>query len=63
MLVVIITVKWNKSIDRAGSAVTDKLINLIHQENFNVAVFKEMIKKSGHCLAITREVIGGCKNY
>lgn len=38
---------WDKIRNRVGSAVTDEVINPLHLENFNLTVFKKMIKKSG----------------
>lgn len=62
LLVVSLAVSLDKIRHRAGSAVTDEFINILHQENFNQAVFMEMIKKSGDCKAINEDVIGRCKN-
>lgn len=61
-LVVSLTMMFNKSSNWAVSAVTDEIINGLHQENFNLAVFKQMIKNSGEFHDINQDVIGGCKN-
>lgn len=52
-----LSVSLDKARDRAVSAVTDEVINFLHQENLNLDVFKEMIKNSGECQAISKDVI------
>lgn len=61
MLVVSLAVTMEKTMGRAGSAATDEVIHLLHQENFNLSVFKQMIKASGDCQIITQDVIDQCK--
>lgn len=39
---------------------TCELIQLLHQDYFNVSIFKEMINSSGEFHDITQEVIEGC---
>lgn len=57
LLVVSLALKLEKIRDRAGSVVIDEVINLLNHKNFNLAVFKEMIKNSGHCQDITQDAI------
>lgn len=49
MLVVSLAVKLEKIRGWGKSADTDEFIKLLHQENFNLLVFKQMIKNSGDC--------------
>lgn len=56
MLVVSLAVPLDKSRGRAGSAATDEAIELLHQGNFNVSVFKQMSKTSADFLVITQDV-------
>lgn len=56
-LVVFLALKLDNIRDRAGQAATNEVINILHQENFNLSVFKEMIKSSGYFQVITQDVI------
>lgn len=47
--------------DGDWSLTTNKLIELIHQENLNLSVFKEIFKTSGDRQVITQKVIELCK--
>lgn len=50
--------------DKAGSLDTYELMELLHQGNFNLSVFEQMIKSSGNCQNITQDVLDGRKkNY
>lgn len=62
LLIVGNNVTVDKNMDRAGSAITGEIINLPHREKLNLFVFKEMIKKSADCQAVTQDVIDRCKN-
>lgn len=62
LLVITLAVTWEELRGRAGSAFTDEVINLLHQDNFNLSVFNEMIKNSGDCLVITQDLIDRCKD-
>lgn len=48
--------------DRDGSAVTDDVTNLLHLENFNFSVFKEIIKSYGDCQFIAQDVTDDAKS-
>lgn len=45
----------------AGTRAIDELIELLHNDNLNMEMVKSMIKSSGDCERITREVIEECK--
>lgn len=62
MFILSIAVTLDKREDRVGSADTDEVINLLHQENFYLAGFKEIIKKIRDCQSIVQYVIARCKN-
>lgn len=57
LLVVSLTVTLHKIRDRAGSAATDEFLSILHQENFNISVLKEVIKNSADCQVINQDVI------
>lgn len=57
LLVVSLAVTLDTIRDRDGSAATDEVMNLLHQENFNVLVVKKMIKTRGDCQVVTQDAI------
>lgn len=51
----------DKSKNKARSFVTNEPIDLLHQENFNLSFFEEMIKRSVYYQVIFQEVTEWCK--
>lgn len=55
--VVSLAVNLDKVRNRDDSGGTDEVISLLHEENFSLSVFKEMIKSNSNCQGITQDVI------
>ena len=42
---------------RAGKETTDEVIQLLHDDKFNLNVFKKLVKSSSDCEEITQDVV------
>ena len=62
MVVISIAVTLDKMRGEMGSRATDELIELLHSENFDLEMFKNMIKSWEDCQVITANVIEQCKS-
>lgn len=56
LFVASLVVKLDKIRDIAGSAAIDVVINVLHEEGFNLFVFKEFIESNGDFKVITQDI-------
>ena len=61
LVVVSIAVSLEKMRGSGGTSATNELIDLLHNDNFNLELFRRMIKSSSDCRSITQGVIEQCK--
>lgn len=45
----------------AGSEAIDELIKILHDREFNIELFKQMVKSNEDCAEITQDVIDRCR--
>lgn len=62
MVVISIAVTLEKMRGAMGSRATDELIELLHNDNFDLDMFRNMIKTCADCQLITANVIEQCKS-
>jgi len=62
LVVVSMAVSLEKVRGLAGNNATNEIIELLHNDNFNLEMFRTMVKSSCDCKRITKDVIEQCKS-
>ena len=61
LVVVSLAVSLEKMRGLSGNSATHEIIELLHNENFNLELFRTMVKSCSDCKRITADVIEQCK--
>ena len=61
LVVVSLAVSLEKMRAVSGNSAPNEIIELLHNENFNLELFRTMVKSCSDCKKITADVIEQCK--
>ena len=57
MILMSLAIKLDKISRRAGQSTSDEVITMMHDKNFNLATFKNMLKTTADCRDISESII------